>query len=410
MQNMISGVPFWTSINPIPAQYPYLTQDECCDVAVIGGGVTGALCAYRLAMMGVNTILVDAGITGYTSTSVSAAMVHYELECNLKQLRTIVGNDMAVRAYKACGEAVANIASIVEDLGVNCDFAVRDSFYYTGDTATENEIREEYLLRKHSGFDVQLFDKNNSSDLFSFNVAAGIYSVGLGGEIDPYKFAHALIAAAVAQGARVFENTHIDEVSNEVDCVHLYSNTHKKITCKKVVVATGNAQKGQLCDVSTTSKTSFAIVTEPVQSFAGWHNRCNIKDNCAPNTYLRTTADNRIIIGGLDSGAVDGDGKLAGIVKLPGYSEGKYTKLKAILQDMFPAISGLKTEYQFSGLSLDTGDSLPYIGEHQKYPNTYFALCWGSNGIPFSEIASRLICDLYHGQYPAELELFKFGR
>ncbi len=410
MQCMTSGVPFWTSINPIPTQYPYLTQDETCDVAVVGGGVTGALCAYRLAMMGVNTILVDGGITGFSSTSVSAAMVQYELECNLRQLRTLIGNDLAVKAYKACGEAVANIASIVEDLGVNCDFALRDSFYYTGDTATENEIREEYLLRKHSGFDVELFDKMSASSMFSFNVAAGIYSKGLGGEIDPYKFAHALIAAAVGQGARVFENTRIDEVYNEIDCVNLFTNTHHKITCKKVVMATGYAQKGQICDVSTTTKTVFAIATEPIQEFAGWFNRCNIKDNCIPSSLLRTTADNRIIISGLDSSTVDGDGKLGGFVKLPGYAEGKYAKLKAILQDMFPAITGIKTEYQFSGISLDTTDSLPYIGVHPKYPNTFFALCWGANGIPFSEIASRLICELYQGQYPAELELFKFGR
>ena len=36
---------FWTSVNEAPAQYPWLAQDITCEIAIIGGGMTAALCA-----------------------------------------------------------------------------------------------------------------------------------------------------------------------------------------------------------------------------------------------------------------------------------------------------------------------------------------------------------------------------
>lgn len=47
-----SGHPFWLLKNGILATYPALAADETCDVAIIGGGITGALVSYRLVNEG----------------------------------------------------------------------------------------------------------------------------------------------------------------------------------------------------------------------------------------------------------------------------------------------------------------------------------------------------------------------
>ena len=41
-----SGHPYWLLKNGLLASYPPLRRPETCDVAVLGGGVTGALVAY----------------------------------------------------------------------------------------------------------------------------------------------------------------------------------------------------------------------------------------------------------------------------------------------------------------------------------------------------------------------------
>jgi cation diffusion facilitator CzcD-associated flavoprotein CzcO len=47
--DLTSGAPFWIIKNGLLATYPRLKRDRRCDVAVIGGGITGALVAHRFA-------------------------------------------------------------------------------------------------------------------------------------------------------------------------------------------------------------------------------------------------------------------------------------------------------------------------------------------------------------------------
>jgi glycine/D-amino acid oxidase-like deaminating enzyme len=42
--------------------------------------------------------------------------------------------------------------------------------------------------------------------------------------------------------------------------------------------------------------------------------------------------------------------------------------------------------------------------------NAYFALGYGGNGVTYSMIAARIICDLYLGKANADARLFRFDR
>jgi cation diffusion facilitator CzcD-associated flavoprotein CzcO len=63
--DLTSGVPFWIIKNGLPATYPRLKRDP--DVAVIGGGITGALVAHRFAQAGIHVILVEGREIGYAA-------------------------------------------------------------------------------------------------------------------------------------------------------------------------------------------------------------------------------------------------------------------------------------------------------------------------------------------------------
>lgn len=54
-----SGLPLWRAIHLNPVIASPLDGDLRCDVAVLGGGITGALAGYFLAREGVDAILVD---------------------------------------------------------------------------------------------------------------------------------------------------------------------------------------------------------------------------------------------------------------------------------------------------------------------------------------------------------------
>jgi NADPH-dependent glutamate synthase beta subunit-like oxidoreductase len=77
-----SGHPFWRLKNGLLADHPSLKHDESCEVAVIGGGITGALVAYQLVQEGVETVLVDKRDVG----AVSTALLLYEIDTELHEL------------------------------------------------------------------------------------------------------------------------------------------------------------------------------------------------------------------------------------------------------------------------------------------------------------------------------------
>lgn len=75
-----SGHPFWRLKTGLLADHPSLKHDESCEVAVIGGGITGSLVAYHLVQEGVETVLVDKRDVSASSTAASTALLLYEID------------------------------------------------------------------------------------------------------------------------------------------------------------------------------------------------------------------------------------------------------------------------------------------------------------------------------------------
>ena len=57
-----------------------------------------------------------------------------------------------------------------------------------------------------------------------------------------------------------------------------------------------------------------------------------------------------------------------------------------------------------------TKDGLPYIGPTRQFPNGYFALGYGGNGITFSWIAAGILLDLFLGRTNPDAEIVRLGR
>src|SRR6476661_9998319 len=103
--DLTSGTPLWQTLIGLPAAYPRLRRDRRCDVAVIGGGITGALVAHRFAREGIHTVLLEAGEVARGSTAATTALIQYEIDTHLADLIERVGAEPAVRAYRLCLEA-----------------------------------------------------------------------------------------------------------------------------------------------------------------------------------------------------------------------------------------------------------------------------------------------------------------
>src|SRR5688500_821919 len=94
-RDLRSGLSYWQAIGAPPIDCPPLDQDLRCDVAVVGGGITGALTSYLLTKAGVDTVLVDRETPGCGSTAASTGLLQYEIDTPLVELIARVGEPHA---------------------------------------------------------------------------------------------------------------------------------------------------------------------------------------------------------------------------------------------------------------------------------------------------------------------------
>ena len=148
-------------------------------------------------------------------------------------------------------------------------------------------------------------------------------------------------------------------------------------------------------------ESTFVLVSQPMHLEDLWKEKCLIWETARPYLYIRTTEDNRIMVGGFDEPFQNPKKRDALMPK----------KNKAILKKfktLFPE-SKIKMDFYWCGTFGGTKDGLPYIGIHKNHPNMYFALGYGGNGITFSVIAAEMIKNM-HLDRQIDENIFRFDR
>ena len=396
-----SGHPFWLLKNGLLADYPSLKHNESCEVAVIGGGITGALAAYYLVQEGVETVLVDKRDIGGGSTAASTALLQYEIDTELHDLIGSVGEAHAVRSYRLGLEAIDTIERLCGELRDDCGFERKTSLYLASRKSDVSKLRKEYDTRKAFGFHVEYLEARDLESRASFAAPGAILSYG-DAQVDPFRLTHRLIQAAQTQGLRVYDRCEVCKVEPAENGVVLNAGSGFRIKGRRVVFATGYESHQYLKQSVGVLKSTFALISEPFDNFEGWPDRSLIWESARPYFYLRTTSDGRAIVGGEDvpyATAHKNDQLIAS----------KTRKLQRRFADMFPRLD-LEVSYTWAGTFGETEDGLAYIGQTPEFPHAYFALGYGGNGITFSIIAAKIITDLHLGRPNPDADIFRFDR
>jgi glycine/D-amino acid oxidase-like deaminating enzyme len=368
-------------------------------VAILGGGITGALLAERLAAAGTDVLLLDKRDIGQGSTCASTALLQYELDTELTDLAVTLGEERAARCWRLGVEAIDELDELVRSLPVDCGFARRPSLYRASRRRHVSPLRAECELRQRLGFSVEWWDAERLSET-CFPAPGAIYSQG-DGEVDAYHLTHAILARAMQHGARVHDRTLVTRVEPDGDLLRLTSDRGVVTSCE-VVYCTGYESAEHLPHPIGRLKSTYALATEPCCDIPRWPERCLVWETSRPYTYLRRTADDRIIIGGEDTPFATDHQQERLLAR-------KTRALELKLKQLFPELP-LETAFAWAGVFGESEDGLPYIGSPPGKPHAWFAMGYGGNGITFSLIAVRVLADLLLGRPNADAELFRFER
>lgn len=210
--------PVWTKDVTMP-QFPQLEGDLRTRVLIIGGGITGLLCAYFLQQAGIDYCLVEknricSGITQGTTAKITSqhGLIYHKLLKTMGQERASMylnAEEAAVSGYRAMGQQL------------DCDMEEKDSYVY---------MREKrYLLER----ELAALEKLGYPADFAEHLSLPFETAGAVRFPNQLQFHPLKFAAAIAPKLNIYENSGVCEMTE-----YLALTEKGTIAAEKVIVAT----------------------------------------------------------------------------------------------------------------------------------------------------------------------------
>jgi glycine/D-amino acid oxidase-like deaminating enzyme/nitrite reductase/ring-hydroxylating ferredoxin subunit len=309
------------------------------DVAVIGGGITGITTALLLKRGGAKVAVLEAGrvcegTTGYTTAKVTSLQA-----TTYKQLLSTFG-EAGARVYAQANEAgLAQVAELVRELGIDCDFRRRPNYTYAASPAGLADVEREAEAARAAGLPVILTD---SLDL-PYPIAG---AVGLAdqAEFHPRKYVLALAEQVPGDGSHLFERSRVEAVDQGPPARVLANG--RTVSADTVMVATGMPilDRGLYFARETPVRSYVVAVRSPWQP-AGMYISSD-----SPTRSLRATPaeDGELVM-------VGGESHKPGT----GDPDASYARLARFARD---ELGAEEVVYRWATQDYEPADGMPYVG------------------------------------------------
>jgi len=367
--------PYWLA-STAATDYPSLTEDVTVDAAVIGGGITGILCAYLLKRAGLTVALAEAdrlaqGATGHTTAKITSqhGLIYRKIEQQM-------GRTAAQQYAEANETAVQEFARIIEEEKIDCDFAPQSAYLYTERDGYVEKIEAEAKLAGELGIAATVTDKID----LPLAVKA-VLCFANQAQFHPRKFLLPLAEKVPGNGSYIFEQTRIVDIDDDRNYL-LKTAAGNKIKAEKVIIASHYPcyNKSGLYFTRIYQGRSYVVAVKAQQPYPGGM-YITAEEPGRSFRSLPTEEGELILVGGEHHKAGQGVD-----------TREHYRALAQYALDIFPAA---EIYYHWSTQDCITLDGVPYIGYFlPSTPNLYLATGYQRWGMTNSMVAAMLLRDL----------------
>jgi len=392
---------FFLIKNGLLSTYPSLQENKSTEIVVLGGGITGALISHALLNAGYETVLLDKRDIGMGSTSATTSMLQYELDIPLFKLAQQIGEEAAVASYKACQESIYALEQLIKSGDIDCGFVRKSSLQVAHNKKAAAWLHKEFEIRDQYQLGVQWLHAEEIQKQYGLRCAGGILSV-LAASMDAYQFTHALISNNAKIGLQVYDQVEIKKIAHDNKGIQIHIKNGALVRAKKLVYCTGYETMEFLKDPVAKLYTTFVSISEEQVDVKNILRNTLIWDTEDPYLYLRTTDDNRLLVGGADVSYQPAD-------LINSTKEKKSKVLMKKLSGILPGVHFID-DFTWAGVFGSTKDGLPYIGSHPDFLHSFFVLGFGGNGIMFSVQGMKMVLDWMKGKENMLASLYRFGR
>lgn len=348
----------WTESVEMP-HFESLEGEVKTDVLIIGGGITGLLCAYFLQQQGVDYLLAEgrticSGVTKNTTAKITAqhGLIYADLleKSGLEKARMYL--DANRKALEKFFELCKNI---------DCDFEVRSNFVYSMDD--RRKLEQEMDALSKIGFEALLQETRE----LPFPTA-GAVGFAHQAQFHPLKF-----LAQISQGLHIYEHTFVTELSENTAITK-----DARISYQRLIFATHFPidNKHGLYFLKMYQHRSYVIALENVSSVKEMY-----VDEDKKGLSFRSYGELLLMGGGSHR---------------TGKRGGDWRELREYAKKYFPQA---KERYYWAAQDCMPLDNVPYIGLYAKnMPQCYVATGYHKWGMTSAMVAAMLLTDQIMGK------------
>src|SRR5690242_13936112 len=199
----------WIDSAP-PLSLPAASLPANTDVAIIGGGYTGLSAARCLARRGTDVTVLERHTLGWGASGRNGGFVLPGFKPEMEELDRRLGSHRASAMFQLSLAAVAFLEELVQQEGIDCDFARSGALTLAAKPAHLRALAESgRFLRERLNYETELLA---ASDL-SREIGSQRYHGGLldprGCSVQPAKYVAGLAMAAARAGARLIQETEV---------------------------------------------------------------------------------------------------------------------------------------------------------------------------------------------------------
>lgn len=391
--NQPSSDAYWLSTTEL-LTYPTLKQDLNADVVIVGGGYTGLSCAIHLAKSGVkNIVVLEANHIGWGCSGRNAGFVlPGSGRLAYAQLESRFGLAATRDLHNDYMEAIELVGQLANEANADIDRTEDGYLKLAHSKKWFNKLGASAdYLHKHFGYDVDVIPKAQfQQDYVDHNKVFGAIRYKNGYGLNPLKLINGYAKLASELGVKIYAQSSAQTI--EHGNPHNVVTEYGSVKAEKLVMATNgytpqkmsSALQNKILPVLTS-----VIVTEPLteaqKQQANFKTHQVMMDTRELKYYYRLLNDNRILFGG--RGAISGQQALN--PKFP-------QRLISELHASFPALSELKTQFNWIGWISVAMDQMPHIyGTKDK---VFFATGYCGSGVSFTSLAGKQMADLILGK------------
>ena len=382
---------YWLRSVSLPDFTP-LSKSERTQVVVVGGGITGIMAAYMLAVQGAGVILIEAdrllhGTTGHTTAKLTAqhGLLYDELIHHM-------GVKKAQAYYKANADALAYVADLVTHDAIDCDFSFEDAYIYAQSDKTSAQVETEYRAYEKLGIDGSLCNELP----VPISVKSAIM-MKKQAQFHPLRFLAHIVKASVKRGVQVYEHTVAVDLEKG-DSLTVVTSLGHKITADDVLICSHFPfyDRPGWYFTRMQAERSYIIAAKCQKEYKGGM----YLSADTPVRSLRSVqnGDDRLVL-------IGGESHKTG--------QGKDTLLhyKALEEFAKEVLGVTDIMYRWSNQDLTTLDKVPYIGQLAAgYDHVYTATGYRKWGMTTGVAAAKLLTDLVFAKDNPYMELYQPSR